>query len=136
MSHCWAHNVLSKLCEKVIIGSLPDRPCHSRRLPTTVARVRAQVRSCGICGGQSDTRAGFLRVLHFPLPVLIPPTVPHSSSSSIIRDWYNRPFSGRRTKWTQSHPTQMENKLVSQMGFEPCINQITLTSQPFRLHSN
>jgi hypothetical protein len=27
------------------------------------------------------------------------------SSPSIIRSWYNRPISGRRTKWTQSHPT-------------------------------
>jgi hypothetical protein len=26
-------------------------------------------------------------------------------SSSIIRGWYNRPISGRRTKWTQSRPT-------------------------------
>jgi hypothetical protein len=29
--------------------------------------------------------AGFLRVLRFPLPILIPPTAPHSSSSSIAR---------------------------------------------------
>jgi hypothetical protein len=38
----------------------------SRRLPTAAARVRVQVRSFGICGGQSGTRAGFLRVLRFP----------------------------------------------------------------------
>jgi hypothetical protein len=54
-----------------------------------------------ICGGQSGTGAGFLRVLRFPLPVSIPPTAPHSSY--IIRGWYNRPVSGRRTKWTHSH---------------------------------
>jgi hypothetical protein len=75
-----------------------------RRLPTAAARVRGQIISCGIFGGQSGTGAGFLRVLRFLLPILIPPTAPHSSS--IIRSWYNRPVSGRRTKWTRSHPTQ------------------------------
>jgi hypothetical protein len=76
----------------------------SRRLPTAAVRIRAQVRSCGICGGQIGTGAGFLQALRSPLPILIPPTALHSSSS-IIRGWYNRPVSGRRTKWTQSHPT-------------------------------
>jgi hypothetical protein len=76
----------------------------SRRLPTVAARVQAQVRSCGICGGQSDAVTDFHRVLQFPLPILIPPTAPNSSSS-IIWGWYNRPKRGRRTKWTQSHPT-------------------------------
>jgi hypothetical protein len=36
------------------------------------------IRSCGICGGQSGTGAGFLRVLRFPLPAIIPPNFPHS----------------------------------------------------------
>jgi hypothetical protein len=48
--------------------------------------------------------AGFLRVLQFPLTILIPPTASHSSSS-IIRVWYNKTNSGRRTKCSQSHPT-------------------------------
>jgi hypothetical protein len=69
----------------------------SRRIPTAAARVRSQVRSRGICGGQSGTGAGFLRVLRFSLPILFPPTTPHSSSS-IIRGWYNRPNIGRRIK--------------------------------------
>jgi hypothetical protein len=33
-----------------------------------------------IYGGQISIGAGFLGVLQFPLPILIPPTVPHSSS--------------------------------------------------------
>jgi hypothetical protein len=79
------------------------------RLPTTAAQVRAQVRSCEICGGQNDTGVGFLRVLRFPLPIFIPPTAPHSSSC-IIRGWYDRPISGRRTKWTQVSPHPKEQK--------------------------
>jgi hypothetical protein len=38
--------------------------------------------SCGISGGQRGIGWGFLRVLQLPLSVLIPPAVPHSSSSS------------------------------------------------------
>jgi hypothetical protein len=71
-----------------------------RAIAQTVSRrVRTQVRLCGICDGQSGTGAGFLRVLLFPLPILIP-----HSSSSIIRGWYT-PKSGRSTKWIQSHLT-------------------------------
>jgi hypothetical protein len=76
----------------------------SRRLPTAAAWVQSQVRLCGICGGQSGTGVGFFRVLRFLLLILIAPTAPHSLSSSfIIRGYYNRPVSGRRRKWTQSH---------------------------------
>jgi hypothetical protein len=59
--------------------------CHS----SMVAQVRAKIRSCGTCGGQGGTGAGFLRVLQFPLPS-IPPITPHSSSS-IFRGWHNQP---------------------------------------------
>jgi hypothetical protein len=55
----------------------------SRRLPTAGTRVRARVKSCGIRGRQSGTGAGFLLVLRFPLPILIPPTAPHTSTSII-----------------------------------------------------
>jgi hypothetical protein len=37
----------------------------SRRLPTSAARVRARVWLYGICGEQSGTSVGFLRVLRF-----------------------------------------------------------------------
>jgi hypothetical protein len=75
----------------------------SCRFPTATARDRVRIRSCGISGGESGTGVGFLRVLPLPLPILIPPTAPQSPFS-IIRGWYNRPVSGRRTNssWRQA----------------------------------
>jgi hypothetical protein len=66
------------------------------------AQVRVRVRAYGICGEQSGTEAGSLRVLRFPLPIRITPITPQSSES-IIWGRYNRPNSGRSTKWTLSH---------------------------------
>jgi hypothetical protein len=43
-------------------------------ISTAAAQFRAQIRSCGICGGQSSTGADFLRVFRFPLPILIAPS--------------------------------------------------------------
>jgi hypothetical protein len=80
----------------------------SRRLPISTARVPEQFRSSGICDGQSDTGAGFLLVLWFPLPILTIPATPHSLS--IIQGWYNGLVNGRRTKRTYSHPTPQEIK--------------------------
>jgi hypothetical protein len=54
----------------------------SRQPPTAVARVRSQVRSPGICCGQSGTEAGFFRVLWSPLPVLIPPNAPSGAHTT------------------------------------------------------
>jgi hypothetical protein len=56
----------------------------------------------GLCDGRSATGASFLRVLQFPLPILMPLT---SSYLFIILGWYDGPTSGWRTKWAQSHPT-------------------------------
>jgi hypothetical protein len=67
----------------------------SHILPTEAARVRSQVNSREIYGGQNSTGAGFLRVLRFPLTILIPPIAPYSS---IIWGWYNSSISGPRTK--------------------------------------
>jgi hypothetical protein len=62
----------------------------SRRLPTAAVRVRSQVRSCGICGKQSDTVGRFSPSTSVSLLVLISPNAPHSS---VIQGWYNRPIS-------------------------------------------
>jgi hypothetical protein len=67
---------------KLIPGGRAIAQAVSRQVPTAAARVRAHVRSCGICGGQIGTGAGFLRVLRFPLPMLIPAAAPHSSSGA------------------------------------------------------
>jgi hypothetical protein len=70
------------------VSYMSERPC---RLPNAAARIRARVRSCGIYGGQNGTGVSFLRVLRFCLPIIIPPTAPHSS---IILGWYSR-----QNKW-------------------------------------
>jgi hypothetical protein len=55
----------------------------SRWFPTATAWIRARVRSCGICGRQSCTGAGFSRVLRFSLPILIPPIAPQYQMDSV-----------------------------------------------------
>jgi hypothetical protein len=101
--------LLSILLSAVLSRAIAQAVIH--RLLTAEPRVRAKVTSCGICAWQISTGAGFLPVLRFPLPILIPPTAPHSSS--ILWGWYNRPKSGRRTKWTQSHPAPRNLKKKS-----------------------
>jgi hypothetical protein len=46
------------------------------RRSVAAARVGSQVRWCATCGGQSDIGAGFLRLIRFPLPILIARTAP------------------------------------------------------------
>jgi hypothetical protein len=54
----------------------------SCQLPTHAVRIRAQVRPCGICGGQSGTGAGFLRAIRVSLP-LIPPAAHYRLSAGV-----------------------------------------------------
>jgi hypothetical protein len=71
-------------------------------VPTAAARVRVRA-ACGVCGGQSVTGAGFLRVLRFPLPI-ISPVSPSSESpgAGTIGLWVAAVRSG--PSWT-SPPT-------------------------------
>jgi hypothetical protein len=80
-----------------------------RRPSTAAARDRSQARSCGICGGQNGTGAGFLRVLRFPLPMSFYQLL-HTHQSSGVGA--NGPSSGLWTKWTQYHPTHAITKIL------------------------
>jgi hypothetical protein len=104
-------NCISYRFQLMVMLGLAIAQAVSHWLPTAAPRIQSQVKSCGICGRQSGAGAGFLRVLWFPLTILIPPTAPHSSSA-IIRGWYNRPISGQHTKRTQSHLTPRNKKIV------------------------
>jgi hypothetical protein len=70
---CLTRNIYSKMDLGRAIAQAVNR-----QLPTAAAWVRARIRSCGICGEQSGTGAGFLRVLWFPLPIRIPPIASQS----------------------------------------------------------
>jgi hypothetical protein len=97
----------------------------SRWLSSAAARVRARVWSCGICGGQSGTGAGCLRVLRFPLPIFIPPIAPHSPSS-IIRGWYNRSVVAAVPSGLSLTPLRIMKKINMQLQ----------SAGPFQLHSS
>lgn len=49
----------------------------SRRFPTMAFLLRSLVRLCGICDGQYNTMADYLRVLWFPLSIHISLIAPH-----------------------------------------------------------
>jgi hypothetical protein len=49
----------------------------TRLLPIVAASVRSQIRRCGICGRQSGTGVGLLRVLPFSMPSTEPPILNH-----------------------------------------------------------
>jgi hypothetical protein len=80
----------------------------SRRLPTAAARVRSQVTSVGFVvdkvalGQVFSEHFGFLCKFSFHRLL--------QNHCHIVWGWYNRPNSGRPTKWTQSHPTSKKTE--------------------------
>jgi hypothetical protein len=68
------------------------------RAEAQAARVQARVKLCGIYRGLRGTGEGFLGVFQFP-STIIPIIVPHSSSSIIIRGWYNWPQNAKEIIW-------------------------------------
>jgi hypothetical protein len=62
----------------------------SRLLLIEVSRVQSQSSLCEIRGGLSRTAAGFVRVLRFPLSILVAPNAPFLSA--IISGCYNALF--------------------------------------------
>jgi hypothetical protein len=122
----------------------------SRRLPTAAARVRAQIRSCGICGGQRGTGAALLRVLRFPLSILIPPTDPHSSSSGActigqlvadvpLHSVSFHPMNLKKQKTTSSLPSEESDRALelrsSLRARSRVSHQYTATGKPIALHN-
>jgi hypothetical protein len=56
----------SRLWNTYLIRAPAIAQAVSSRLPTAESRVRAKVRSCGICGGQSGTGVGLSEYFDFP----------------------------------------------------------------------
>jgi hypothetical protein len=67
----------------------------SRWLPHAGGPDSPTDRACGVCGGQSGTGAGFLRVL------LANHHSTNFSTIIITKGWHNRPIGGRSAEWTQ-----------------------------------
>jgi hypothetical protein len=91
---CSSSSKLSLPCAKHWCQDRSIAQAVSRWLPTAAAWVRFCVWSSGICGGQSGAGMGFLRVLRFPLPIII-----------ITQGRYSRPVSGCYADWTQLDST-------------------------------
>jgi hypothetical protein len=99
-------------CDLSIHGGRTIAQAVSRWLPTAAARVPARVKTCGICGGQSDTGG------RFSPSTSVSPANLHSSNYSIISiiwDWYNRPIVATVT---QSRPTKITKIIISIHGMD------------------
>jgi hypothetical protein len=86
---------------------------------------RFQVKWCGICCGQNGTRAGFLRVFRFPLPIVVPPNAPYSA---IVRSWYDRPISGRPAERTHNQSLPIPRNLKEKTVYIPPLVQLNANS--------
>jgi hypothetical protein len=118
----------------------------SNWLPTAASRVRAQVTTCGICGGQSGAGAALSEFFGFPWQSSFHEIAPQSPS--IIWDWCKRPISGRRTKCTNSHRTlstygekSAAKTLCSpwiswEIWFDHCISTLSLLETRVVLYSH
>jgi hypothetical protein len=73
---CSHHPHCPHICSFISVKGRAVAQAVSHWLPIAAAQVRA-LAACGVCGGQSGTGAGFLRLLWFPLPT-IPPMSPSS----------------------------------------------------------
>jgi hypothetical protein len=100
----------------------------SRWLHTSVARVRAQVRSRGICGAQSGTGAGYFRVFQFPLTILIPPTVPQSSSCSIRGGTIGQLVADVPSGLSLTPPQETTKKLTKASALERKLKELIVTN--------
>jgi hypothetical protein len=87
---------------------------------TVEALVRARAGTCMICGGQSDSGTGFVRVLRFSHVNVIPPWL---STPIYHLGMINKPVGGRSSD-TQSHSIDMNNSnkhIVVATVLEVCI---------------
>jgi hypothetical protein len=80
---------------------------------TVSPQVRARFQSCGICGGESGTGTGLLRLLRFPCHSFIPPISPQSLPS-IIQGCYNSQINGYSKSPLGSTP---ENKVTFNLKY-------------------
>jgi hypothetical protein len=78
-----------------------------------------------ICGGQSGTGAGFLKVFQFPCQSFIPP-VAQQSSSYIIQDWCNRAINGLNISGCGYTPPTKNRAIVQLEGLDKLKNLIGL----------
>jgi hypothetical protein len=85
--------------------------------PTAAARVRARIRSCGICGGKVALVHVFSQYFGFACQLSFHRLL---HTLIIIRDWYSRQNSGRCNEWTQFDPTP--TKKIKEVKVVPVLN--------------